>query len=328
MTALRDEWETARTIRQAEVIQRRETVLDELAHCQQVREADAANMRGALAEHYAAVQDETNLYLTQVEQQRRAMAKQTAQQLKSFDAELRSAVADQRAANQADLFELQQATQEKLTNHRHDRAAMGSQQQQALSEYVDELEDVVADYLSEIREDRQAAAIVDQAQRHRDREALTEDVAALREEFAVHRQQMRDFRENLRQSVWGEAAPRATPVAPSKPAKNRRATARKPKAKAKPAAKAPVVKPAAKPASPKATIPVAQKATPAKSAVPTEEAVFEYLQDHNDGARLTEIESTLGINRFQAVDALRSLIQKELIVQKDRTYRIQEEAVL
>jgi predicted transcriptional regulator len=43
---------------------------------------------------------------------------------------------------------------------------------------------------------------------------------------------------------------------------------------------------------------------------------------------LTEIESTLGINRFQAVDALRSLIQKELIVQKDRTYRIQEEAVL
>ncbi len=329
MTALRDEWEAARKMRQAEVVQRRATVLEELAHCQQRREADAANMQGALAEHYAAVQDETNLYLTQVEQQRRAMAKQTSQQLKSFDAELRSAVADQRAANQAELTELQQATQELLTNHRHDRAAMGSHQQQALSEYVDELEDVVANYLSEIREDRQAAAVVDQAQRHRDREVLTEDVTALREEFAVHRQQMRDFRENLRQSVWGEAAPQATPAAPPKTAtKHRRATARKSQAKAKPAAKAPIVKPVAKPSSSKATTAVAPKTTPAKSAVPIEEAVFEYLQEHNDGARLTEIESTLGINRFQAVDALRSLIQKELIVQKDRTYRIQEEAVL
>ncbi|MDX2214492.1 MAG: hypothetical protein SFY66_14470 [Oculatellaceae cyanobacterium bins.114] len=46
------------------------------------------------------------------------------------------------------------------------------------------------------------------------------------------------------------------------------------------------------------------------------------------GARLTEIESALGINRFQAVDALRSLIKKGLITQRDRIYLIQEEASL
>jgi hypothetical protein len=64
------------------------------------------------------------------------------------------------------------------------------------------------------------------------------------------------------------------------------------------------------------------------SSLPSEEAIFDFLRSHTEGARLTEIESTLGINRFQAVDALRSLIQKELIVQKDRTYRILEESVL
>jgi hypothetical protein len=326
VAALRDEWEAARTTRQAEVTQRRATGLEELAHCQQSREADAAKMRTSLAEHYAAVQDETSLYLAQVEQQRRAMAKQTTQQLKSFDAELRSAVAEQRAANQEDLFELQQATQEMLAGHRDDRAVMRSRQAQDLAEYVAELEDVVADYLLEIKENRQAAAVVDQAQRHRDREALTADVEALREEFAVYRQQMRDFRNDLRQSVWGDAVPQAASATAPKPTlKSHQTSARKSRAKAKPAA----TKPAApKSNGAKAPAPAAKQAAPAKSAVPTEEAVFEYLQDHNDGARLTEIESTLGINRFQAVDALRSLIQKELIVQKDRTYRIQEEAVL
>jgi len=327
VAALRDEWEAARTTRQAEVTQRRATVLEELAHCQQSREADAAKMRASLAEHHAAVQDETNLYLTQVEQQRRARAKQTAQQLKEFDAELRSAVAEQRAANQEDLFELQQATQEKLAGYQHDRAVMRSRQAQDLSEYVVELEDVVADYLSEIKENRQTAAVVDQAQRHRDREALTTDVEALREEFAVYRQQMRDFRNDLRQSVWGDAVPQAASAPAPKPTlKSHQTSARKSRGKTKPAA----TKPAApKSNGAKAPAPAAPKAAPAKpAAVPTEEAVFEYLQDHNDGARLTEIESTLGINRFQAVDALRSLIQKELIVQKDRTYRIQEEAVL
>jgi Gas vesicles protein GVPc repeated domain len=46
------------------------------------------------------------------------------------------------------------------------------------------------------------------------------------------------------------------------------------------------------------------------------------------GARLTELESALGINRFQAVDALRALIKKGLITQRDRIYLIQEDISL
>jgi Mn-dependent DtxR family transcriptional regulator len=76
-----------------------------------------------------------------------------------------------------------------------------------------------------------------------------------------------------------------------------------------------------------APVAVALESPPAQSP-PLEEAVYNYLH-LADGARLIEIESELGINRFQAVDALRSLMQKDLIIkEKDRTYHVQEEAVL
>ena len=68
-------------------------------------------------------------------------------------------------------------------------------------------------------------------------------------------------------------------------------------------------------------------ASPAPEPPSLEEVVYNYLH-LAQGARLSEIETELGINRFQAVDALRSLIQKDLVVKQDRTYLVQEEAVL
>lgn len=337
MAALRDEWQAARLVRQQEMAQRREGIQAKLSHYQQVREQNTADLLQMLSEHYASVQDETNLYLTQVQQQRQAQAKRTAAMLQAFDAKLRATVAHLREDNRREMevvaqsvLELREMTQELLAGHQRDRAVMRSRQQQMLTEYIDELEAAVADYLIEIAENRQAMAVADQAQRHRDREALMDDVQAMRDEFAIYRQQMQAFRENLRQSVWGDAVPQGPPAKvvpptakpasqPTKASNNGHKTSaptRRTRAKAKPASAAPQSQPA--PTPPAITQPE----------VPTEEAVFDYLQSHSDGARLTEIESTLGINRFQAVDALRSLIQKELIVQKDRTYRIQEEAVL
>jgi len=58
-----------------------------------------------------------------------------------------------------------------------------------------------------------------------------------------------------------------------------------------------------------------------------EKQVYTYIRQ-TQGARLTEIETTLNINRFQAVDALRILIKKGLVTQRDRTYLIQEEVSL
>jgi len=55
-----------------------------------------------------------------------------------------------------------------------------------------------------------------------------------------------------------------------------------------------------------------------------EHQIFEFLKS-SQGARLTELETALDINRFQAVDALRSLIKKGKVTQRDRVYVIQEE---
>lgn len=56
-----------------------------------------------------------------------------------------------------------------------------------------------------------------------------------------------------------------------------------------------------------------------------EQEIFEFLK-MSSGARLTELESALDINRFQAVDALRSLIKQGRVTQRDRVYVVQEEA--
>jgi hypothetical protein len=46
-----------------------------------------------------------------------------------------------------------------------------------------------------------------------------------------------------------------------------------------------------------------------------------------EGARLTEIQSAVGINRSQTVDSLRALIKKGLITQRDRVYLVQEDSL-
>lgn len=60
-----------------------------------------------------------------------------------------------------------------------------------------------------------------------------------------------------------------------------------------------------------------------RDAAQTEAAIHAYIHEIK-GARLTEIETALGMNRFQAVDALRSLIKKGLVTQRDRTYLAQD----
>jgi hypothetical protein len=47
-----------------------------------------------------------------------------------------------------------------------------------------------------------------------------------------------------------------------------------------------------------------------------EAEVYTFLRDHN-GARVSEIEAALSMNRFQAVNALRSLAQKGILAQRN-----------
>lgn len=58
-----------------------------------------------------------------------------------------------------------------------------------------------------------------------------------------------------------------------------------------------------------------------------EKQVYNHLQQFQ-GARLVEIEAVVGLNRFQAVDALRSLMKRGWVMQRDRIYSIQEDITL
>ncbi len=314
MAALQDEWQAGREARQRERVQRQQEVQASLEANRLARQAEAAKTRQVLAESREALQAETSLYLAQVKQQRLAEAARTDALLKNFRAALRAANQQEMVKISDAVAALQKVTHEALAGHRRDRAVMADRQQQQLTEYVSELRASVAEYLMETADNRKMIAVQEQAKRHRDREELTRQVEALRDEFKVHKAEMVAFREDLRRSVWGNAAPVAQ-VAPPPPLKRSVSNERTPTRgqTAAPTVASPL------PPSPPATV---------HTAVATEEAIFNYLQTHPEGARLTEIESSLGINRFQAVDALKSLIQKSIIVRQDRTYRILEEAVL
>lgn len=83
---------------------------------------------------------------------------------------------------------------------------------------------------------------------------------------------------------------------------------------------------AAKSGTPTKTVtklPVEPAQTDTATEVDHEKAVYTFLHE-SQGARLTQIEAALNLNRFQTVDALRSLIKKGLITQHDRVYQLQE----
>ena len=57
---------------------------------------------------------------------------------------------------------------------------------------------------------------------------------------------------------------------------------------------------------------------------PREHAIYRYIQQ-SSGAKITEIEQVLGMNRFQAVDTLRSLVDKGFLSQReDRMYILKQ----
>jgi hypothetical protein len=120
-------------------------------------------------------------------------------------------------------------------------------------------------------------------------------VKALFSQFAEYRQQLKEYREALQAEVWGTKTSEIEP-----------------EVKMIAAAKVEMPKKIEKP-----------KINPEESlkqnALALELDVYHYILKRQ-GARLLEIETALAINRIQAVDALRALVQKNYIVQRDRLY--------
>ena len=404
MTALNEQWQAARRLRQQEVVDRRHQVFADLERCQTHRLAHAVQLRQNLNQTIADLQVETHHWLIEAAQQRQAKIPALRQSLQAYtqtlqidtqillDAfqterevqavavrqkleqdcqALRLAVSDLRLDIAQALQQVQrqveaihQATAVDLAGYRQQQATVRAKLLPQLTAYVEALQADVQSALAAMTEVRQQAAAIHRSQRQIERQALTQSVNVMFDQLIEFRQALTAYRTALTTMVWGTAhapagvtvqspvqpnprsiaksspqpavakPPRATPGGNGKAAK----AVVKPVAPAVPAAPNPPVvaepvmrKPvapepaASEPLAPKMTIAVVEPPLPSPHSL--EEVVYNYLH-LAQGAGLAEIESELDINRFQSVDALRSLIQKDLVVKQDRTYYVQEEAIL
>ncbi len=145
-------------------------------------------------------------------------------------------------------------------------------------------------------------------------------VQKLFEDLAGFRAELQDYHLKLQQTVWGSShrQPRkvVTPprsITPKKTIVSHQSPLySKPPLKPKTAPKPQAIPHSIKP-QPTFTPSAPQPGTP-------DQRVYQYIQTHQNGARLAEIEQALGINRVQTVDAIRVLLQRGHIAQRDRVY--------
>lgn len=309
------------------------------------REISAAEVREKLAYDCQVLQTtvselrlEIAQELRQVQQQVANIQAQTAVDLAGYRQEqamVRAELLPQLTAYVEDLQVQVQATLKDLTAVRQQAAVVNQEQRQsdraALTDSVDAMFTELADFRHQL-----------QAQRAQLSHAVWGGAAVAQTAPAPRPIAPRPAVTSVpaRPAALAQTAPKAAP----KPAAVKAVPTKAIPAQAAPAAKAvparsiPAKAALAQTATVTQSAPVATVmapsvpaavavAPPAPEPPSLEEVVYNYLH-LSQGARLSEIETELGINRFQAVDALRSLIQKDLVVKQDRTYLVQEEAVL
>lgn len=353
MVALKQQWQVQRQQRHEDAAQRRQQVRQTLASIQQERQARTLRLRRDLdasqARLHQASQDrhqrqqqfrqqlrqETQAFLASAGQQRRTMAQEMAQtlemyvaslqastaqflaltaaerslmaqqihrDLRQFHADLTGAIAALRHTLQGEVQALRAAVQADLATHQQQRCLMKAQMTRDLALFLKTLRSDVQSYLWELELVRKDQAYQLRQRLDRDRSDRAQTLARLTQDWATLRRDLQQYRQNLRSQVWGDdsgALDILEAVAPSVPI--------------------PVIPPAG--------TAIALQRPPAIEPPSIEKQVYAYL--HNvRGAKLSEIELALGINRVQTVDALKALIQKGLISQRDRVYHTQEEAVL
>lgn len=337
MTALKTQWQAARQLRQQAIIQRRQQTCDKLTRWSCQRLDESTQQRRLLQQQLASRQQAVALYLNQLQHNRQLQAQQLHQAQLDTHRELEAAVSDLRLQLIQDFQPIQQQVVNLRQQSRTQQAALRSQLLTELAAYRINLQHDVAAALNVLTATRLAAQASRQRQRQQAQQILAADVADFR-------QACRRSAAALKLQVWGQ--PDAAVVLPTTDV-----VAKLPAAPTVPAQSTPVatepaaIKPAAldlavakvlpdlaqtQAAVPQVAVlkPIALTA-PASMVEPTslEEALYNFLHQCQ-GARLQEIEASLEINRFQAIDTLRSLIQKQLVSQTDRIYHVQEEAAL
>jgi hypothetical protein len=294
MKSLNDFWQEQRRQRHQELAERQQQVRHSLATISKERCNKATQLRQTLATH---------------NQVRYANAQLLQTELQQF------------------CHNLQADVQTFLKTAHDRRRTQGEQLKTELAAFVQSLQQEMAEFMALTAMEREAMADDLRQSLHADRVARIAQVQEMFARFAQFRAGLQNHHTQLHTTVWGnlKAASSAPSEAISPSEKNLKAIVDL-LANSTPPAPATAVGTA--PATPvrngnSAIAPA--PATPEPLPTSSEEQVYNYLyQTH--GARITEIESSLGINRFQAVDALRSLIKKGSVTQRDRVYLIQEKS--
>ncbi|MCS6814908.1 MAG: gas vesicle protein GvpC [Cyanobacteria bacterium] len=282
------------------------------------RQQQAMVLMQQLDDYVRSLQQQSAEFLAATTAERMRMSQELRQDLQDFHGLLTSTVAvmrqtfqQQNIARQSEVQALAVQTQALLANFHDDRMLMQVQITKDLADFVDQLRTNVANAISQLHQERMVAA----------------------EQLA---QELQTFRENLRAIVWGDGttqplpSPAVKPAAPKPSPLVAEPVAPVARSVAVPSAPAPVAAPVPQVSSPAPVEPEPVPVSPTPLAATSEQLtrtrveqqVYEYVQAVQ-GARLTDIESAVGINRFQAVDALRSLMQRGAITQKDRVYLAQ-----
>ena len=315
MVSLKASWQTQKNQRQQELMQRQQQVCESLDRYQQERQTKAIAFRHDLNLFQQSLQQETQDFLSDLSLDHQLRSERVAQQLKSY----------------------------RQQRHQHQIQLM-----QNLATYIESLQEQVQTYLVELELARQERGqqVGQMLQESRDRRLA--ETAELFQQLSEFRAELKAYCDSLYETVWGKSQAiqqLESTVQKFVPLKSDRATpqvlAQKPVAHVAQT----IVQPIAQPAKPSTTnisnTPLVTAANIKAVAVIAQQPAQQALQQDNEllqklysyikqieGARLTEIQSALGINRSQTVDSLRALIKQGLITQRDRVYLAQEEISL
>lgn len=336
---------------------------DFLTNASVQRQAQATHLIQHLQAFVQTLREQTAEVISLNAAERSMLAQQLAQDLSEFHGNLSTSVAllrqtlhQQMQDIRQEVQTLQAETQTLLEAHQQERIRNQIQLMQVLDEWTNTLRSSVQMYLAELGLVRQDRAQQVQSMLQQERNRRKDEVNDLFQEFAQFREELVQYCTDLKKTVWGN-----DPAQPTTQLKTHlktqlltvKPTKSIPRGFAQPIEKQPVsaaprklavntTKNAARPVAVRAlkrqkTPPIPSSFSPtSKSTVSTpapqvernenqiEKDIYTHIH-RSQGARLTELEAALGINRFQAVDALRSLIKKGFVTQRDRMYLIQED---
>lgn len=304
--------------------------------------AEAQLLTRKLDDFARSLQQQTGEFLMRTATSRQVATRRLAQDLQDFSETLGAAIAASRQERQTQLKTIKTETQEFLSASYLKRTLAHSVLSRKLAIAVAELRSDIQSYLQELelmRENR-ARQLQQSFQKNRAQRKIAR--SALQESFTRFRTQLQEYRQSLQGSVWGDShshsqsseEPRPLPVLVA-PKLDELVRPTQGVAPASNLQKMPILIPPNRPAAGAIALaegPVKETAGSALEVAKPDgtalqgQQIYEFIRE-GKGARLTEIETALGINRVQAVDALRSLLKEGLITQRDRTYVILESGI-